>query len=211
MSAANIIEKILSEEHDCEIGSFECCIVCSSRLLSCRFFSLPSCAFVVANAGCQAATNLASIYYAVKNYNLPLIGVIETNGVSVKDLINMNFPAAEVEFKVLSRVYEENFEIIAPLYESESLLNTAFIELNIDAQIDVIKNVPEFEKLFEETGLLVCGFVFDEACVYGEKPGFYLTNCNGFKDPETIRQLDIMARLPEPLLQRKVNRLHIQI
>ncbi|WP_456397573.1 hypothetical protein [Desulfurobacterium sp.] len=211
MSAANIIEKILSEEHKCEVGSFECCIICSSRLLSCSFFSLPSCAFVIANAGCQAATNLASIYYAVKSYNLPLIGVIETNGVSVKDLINMSFPAAEIEFKVLSKVYEENFEIIAPLYESENLLNTAFIELNIDAQIDVIKNVPEFEKLFEETGLMVCGFVFDEACVYGEEPGFYLTNCNGFKDPEAIRQLDIMARLPESLLRRKVNRLHIQM
>ncbi|WP_297444227.1 hypothetical protein [Desulfurobacterium sp.] len=211
MSAVNIIEKILNERHDCEIGNFECCIVCSSRLLSCKLFSFPSCAFTVANAGCQAATNLASIYYAVKTYNLPLIGVIETNGISVKDLIGMNFPAAEVEFKVLSKVYEENFEILAPLYESEELLNTAFIELNIDAQVDVIKNVPEFEKLFEEKGLLICGFVFDEACVYGEKPGFYLTNCNGLKDPEAIRQLDFMENLPEPLLKEKVNRLHIQM
>ncbi|WP_457567306.1 hypothetical protein [Desulfurobacterium sp.] len=209
MSALNVIEKILAQERDCEVGQFECCVVCSSRLLSCEFFSLPSCAFIVANAGCQAATNLASIYYAVKTYNLPLIGVVETNGVSVRQLIGMGFPAAEVEFKVLSKVYEENYEILAPLYESEDLLNTAFIELNIDAQVEVIKNVPEFEELLEN-GLLICGFVLDEARVYGDRPGFYLTNCNGLKDPEAIRQMDIMSNLPHSL-REKIKRLHIQM
>ena len=208
--AIKFIENLLSENWNETFEDPISCVVCSSKLLLLKnFYRLTP--FVVSNAGCQAVTNLASVHYAVKNYDLKLISIIDTNSSKIKELISGEYPAGEFEFKTLMKIYEENYEIIAPLYEDEKLLNNAFLELNIDFQIEMIKNIPEFEKLISEENLTVCGFIFDSEKVYGETPSFYLINYNGITDPEEIKQIEALESLSENLLNSKVKRIHIQV
>ncbi|SNR59474.1 hypothetical protein [Desulfurobacterium atlanticum] len=204
------IENLLSENWDETFENPVSCVVCSSKLLLLKkFYRLTP--FIISNAGCQAVTNLASVHHAIKNYNLKLISIIDTNSSKIKELISSEYPAGEFEFKSIMKIYEENYEIIAPLYEDEKLLNSAFLELNIDFQIETIKKIPEFEKLISQGNLTVCGFIFDTEKAYGTSPSFYLINYNGITDPEEIKQIDSLKSLSENILNLKVKRIHIQV
>ncbi len=205
------IENLLSGKWNNETEKPVSCVICSSELLLAKDFRFPDSPFIISNTACQAVTNLASIYYAIKKFDINLITLIESNNVKFKELISIQFQPAEFEFKTLSKIYEENYEILISMYESEQTMNTAFAELNIDTQIETLRTIEPFESMIKEEQLLICGMILDKEQIYGKSPQLYMVNCNGITDPEEIMQIKALNPLPEKLLMNKVKRLHIQI
>ncbi len=213
MKAIKVIEKLLMR--DCAVkerqDSFDSCIVCTSTMLW-RISSLFPESYIVANSAAQVFPNLASVYYAVKELKVPLIAVAGTTSFDFETFLNLTFQAAEFELKLLKKVYEENGEILLPLYgENRSQLNAALMEMNIDVQIEKLLSLNEFKEPVEAGELFVCGLVLDENGIYGDKPNFYLINFNGIKDPEEIRNHDLLKEIPESVRKRKVKRIHLQL
>jgi carbonic anhydrase len=213
MKAGGVLEKFLTAE--CKANATEeaynACVVCASST-ACRFSAMFPGSYMVSNACAQVIANLTSIYYAVKDLKVPLVAVILSTKVNLEKFVSFNLQAAEVEFKLLRRTYEDNAEILLPLYEEDSSnFNTALIEINIDAQIDKLLSIPEFEAPTQEGRLTICGFVLDETGSYGKTPSLYLTNLNGMKDPEEIKASPLMSEIPQAVKESKVKRLHIQL
>ena len=142
---------------------------------------------------------------------VPLIAITGTTAVNLEEFIKLGFQAAEVEFKLLRKVYENNIDILLPLYEgNEKQLNAALMEINIDAQIDNLLSIPEFENLVSKGKLYICGLVLDESGIYGDRINFYLINFNGLKDPDEIRNHELLEDIPEAIRKQKVKRIHVQ-
>ncbi len=212
MEAAKIIEKLLLRECVSKErpSKYDCCIVSSSSTVW-RLSSIFPEGYIVANTAAQVFPNLASIYYAVKELKVPLVAVTCSTNTRLDSFIKLNIQAADVEFKLLKKVYEENIEILSSLYEGdEKRFNTALMEINIDIQIDKLLSVPEFEELIGEGKLAVCGLILDEIGIYGERVNFYLINFNGIKDPEEIRNHEALESIPEAVKKQKVKRIHVQ-
>ena len=212
MEAVRVIEKLLVR--DCVVkdrhGSYDCCIVCTSSMVW-RLSSLFPESFIVSNAAAQVFPNLTSIFYAVKDLKVPLVAVTGSTAVNLEKFVSFDFQAAEVEFKLLRKVYEENLDILLPLYEGDpKSLNAALMEIKIDVQIEKLLSISEFEGLVAKGELSVCGLVLDETNVYGERQAFYLINFNGVKDPEEIRNHDLLEEIPESIRKQKVKRVHVQ-
>ena len=212
MEAVRVIEKFLVR--DCVVrekpGRYDSCIVCTSSMVW-RLSSLFPESFIISNAAAQVFPNLTSIYYAVRDLGVPLVAVAVSTNVNLERFVSFNFQAAEVEFKLLRKIYEENVDILFPLYEGDPKgLNAALMEINIDIQIDKLLSIPEFETLVAKRELFLCGLVLDETGVYGDRPAFYLINFNGVKDPEEIRNHDLLGSIPEAIRKQKVRRVHVQ-
>ncbi len=211
MSPVSVIEKFLLREctvRDGDLG-FDSCIVCASSFVW-RITNLFPESYIVANGAAQLFPNLATVLYAVKELRVPLIAIVGSTDVPVESFVEMGSQSAEVEFKLLKKCYEENGELLLTMYDSKDLFNSALMELNIDQQIDKLLSLSEFSSLIEKNQLAVCGLMFDELRIYGDIPGFYLTNLNGLKDPEEIRSSPILAKIPESVKKRKVKRIHLQ-
>jgi carbonic anhydrase len=212
MEAVKVIEKLLIR--DCisreKSERYESCIVCASSMVW-RISQLFPESCIVSNTASQILPNLASIYYSVKTLKVPLIAITGTTAVNLEEFIKLGFQAAEVEFKLLRKVYENNIDILLPLYEgNEKQLNAALMEINIDAQIDNLLSIPEFEDLVSKGKLYICGFVLDESGIYGDRTNFYLINFNGLKDPDEIRNHELLEDIPEAIRKQKVKRIHVQ-
>ena len=212
MEAVKVIEKLLIR--DClikdEHGEYVCCIVCSSSMVW-RLSSLFSESYIISIAAAQGFPNLTSIYYAVRDLGVPLVAVTGSTAVNLEKFVSFDFQAAEVEFKLFRKIYEENIDILFPLYEGDpKSLNAALMEINIDVQIEKLLSIPEFESLVSRRELFLCGLVLDETNIYGDKVAFYLTNFNGVRDPEDIRNHELLKEIPETVRKRKVKRIHVQ-
>jgi len=212
MNAVKVIEELLARKCNpgkpCEKKDF--CIVCASSMVY-RISELFPESFIVSNTASQVLPNLASIYYAVNNLKAPLVAIAGTTKVNLKEFIELGFQVAEVEFKLLRKVYESNLDILYSLYEeNEKHLNAALMEINIDTQIDYLLSIPEFENLVSSGKLIICGLVLDECGIYGEQTSFYLINLNGLKDPDEIRNHDTLEKIPESIRKQKVKRFHVQ-
>ncbi|SMP19520.1 carbonic anhydrase [Desulfurobacterium pacificum] len=212
MEAVKVIEKLLLR--DCAVkeepSHHDCCIVTTSSIVW-RLSSLFPESYIIANSAVQAFPNLTSIYYAVKELSVPLVAIAGSSALDLEKFVSFEFQASEVEFKLLKKIYEENSDIIVSLYEEdEKSRKAALMEINIDVQIEKLLSIPELSEKIEKKELLLCGFVLDEACVYGERSGFYLINLNGLKDPEEIRNSDLLSSIPESLKERKIKRIHLQ-
>ena len=212
MEAAKIIEKLLTKE--CitreKPSTYDCCIVTASSTVW-RLLSLFPESYIVANTAAQVFPNLASIYYAVKELKVPLVAVTCSTLTNLENFVKLTVQTADVEFKLLKKVYEENVEILSTLYEGDDeRFNAALMEVNIDTQIDKLLSVPEFEELVKAGKLSVCGLILDETGTYGEKVTFYLTNFNGIKDPEELRNLEALEPVPEAIRKQKIKRVHVQ-
>ncbi|TCK03361.1 hypothetical protein [Phorcysia thermohydrogeniphila] len=212
MEAIKVIEKLLVR--DCVVkekaGRCDCCIVCASSMVWRLVLLFPE-SYIVSNAAAQVFPNLTSIYYAVRDLHVPVVAVTGSTAVNLEKFVGFDFQAAEVEFKLLRKIYEENVDILFPLYEGDSKsLNAALMEINIDVQIEKLLSIPEFESLVSKGELYLCGLVLDETKVYGEKVAFYLINFNGVKDPEEIRNHDLLEEIPEAIRKQKVKRIHVQ-
>ena len=212
MKAVKVIEKLLLR--DCEVkdkcGEYDCCIVCTSSMVW-RLSSLFPESYIISNAAAQVFPNLTSIYYAVRDLDVPLVAVTGSTAVNLEKFVSFDFQAAEVEFKLLRKIYEENVDILFPLYEGDSKsLNAALMETNIDVQIEKLLSIPEFESLVSRRELFLCGLVLDETNIYGDKVAFYLTNFNGVRDPEDIRNHELLKEIPETVRKRKVKRINVQ-
>jgi len=212
MSPVKVIEKFLLRECSVKEGttSYDSCIVCASSVVW-RISSLFPESFIVSNAAAQVFPNLSSVYYGVKDLKVSLVAIVGSTAVELERFVKMNLQSAEFEFKLLKKSYEENAEILLTMYEESSLFNAALMEINIDQQIEKLFTISEFTELVEKGQLAVCGTVLDEALVYGDRPGFYLINFNGIKDPDEIRNHDLLAEIPESIRKRKVKRIHVQI
>ena len=212
MEAVKVIEKLLIR--DCisreKPERYDSCIVCASSMVW-RISQLLPGSCIVSNTASQILPNLASIYYSVKTLKVPLIAITGTTAVNLEEFIKLSFQAAEVEFKLLRKVYENNIDILLPLYEgNEKQLNAALMEINIDAQIDNLLSIPEFENLVSKGKLYICGLVLDESGIYGDRANFYLINFNGLKDPDEIRNHELLEDIPEAIRKQKVKRIHVQ-
>ncbi len=212
MEAVKVIEKLLIR--DCisreKSERYESCIVCASSMVW-RISRLFPESCIVSNTASQILPNLASIYYSVKTLKVPLIAITGTTAVDLEEFIKLGFQAAEVEFKLLRKVYENNIDILLPLYEgNEKQLNAALMEINIDAQIDNLLSIPEFENLVSKGKLYICGLVLDESGIYGDRTNFYLINFNGLKDPDEIRNHELLEDIPEAIRKQKIKRIHVQ-
>ena len=212
MEAVKVIEKLLIR--DCisreKPERYDSCIVCASSMVW-RISQLLPGSCIVSNTASQILPNLASIYYSVEMLKVPLVAITGTTAVDLEEFIKLGFQAAEVEFKLLRKVYENNIDILLPLYEgNEKQLNAALMEINIDAQIDNLLSIPEFENLVSKGKLYICGLVLDECGVYGDRTNFYLINFNGLKDPDEIRNHELLEDIPEAIRKQKVKRIHVQ-
>ncbi len=212
MEAVKVIEKLLLR--DCTVKETpshpDCCIVTTSSIVW-RLSSLFPESYIIANSAVQAFPNLTSIYYAVEELSVPLVAIAGSSALDLEKFISFEFQASEVEFKLLKKIYEENSDIILSLYEGdEKSRKAALMEINIDVQIEKLLSIPEFSEKIERKELLLCGFVLDETFIYGEKNGFYLINLNGIKDPEEIRNSDLLSTIPESLKEKKIKRIHLQ-
>ncbi len=211
MSPVRVIEKLLVRE--CvtreESSGYDTCIVCSSSVVW-RISSLFPESYIVSNGAAQVFPNLATVYYAVKELKVPLIAIVGSTATPLECFIEMNLQSAEFEFKLLKKTYEENAEILLTMYEDKGLFNAALMELNIDAQIEKLLSLSEITELIQKGELAVCGLILDEALIYGDKPSFYLINFNGIRDPDEIRNHDLLSEIPEAVRKTKVKRVHIQ-
>ena len=212
MSPVKVIEKFLLRECSVKEGatSYDSCIVCASSVVW-RISSLFPESFIVSNAAAQVFPNLSSVYYGVKDLKVSLVAIVGSTAVKLERFVKMNLQSAEFEFKLLKKSYEENAEILLTMYEESSLFNAALMEINIDQQIEKLFTISEFTELVENGQLAVCGLVLDEALVYGDRPGFYLINFNGIKDPDEIRSHDLLSEIPESVRKQKVKRVHVQL
>jgi len=211
MSPVKVIEKLLLKECSVkeENGGYDSCMVCASSVVW-RISSLFPESYIVANGAVQVFPNLATIYYAVKELKVPLIAIVGSTAVELEHFIEIHLQSAEFEFKLLRKTYEENAEILLTMYEDRRLFNAALMELNIDSQIEKLLSLSEFSEPVREGELAVCGLIFDEALIYGDKATFYLINFNGIKDPEEIRSSELLSQIPEAVRKQKVKRLHLQ-
>jgi len=212
IEAVKVIEKLLTR--NCTVKETsqhpDSCIVTSSSIVW-RLSSLFPESYIVANSAVQAFPNLTSIYYAVKELSVPLVAIAGPSNLNLENFISFEFQASEIEFKLLKKVYEENAEIIFSLYEeNEKAKRAALMEMNIDVQIEKLLSLPDFLEKVKAEELLLCGFVLDETGVYGKDLGFYLINLNGTKDPEEIKNSEILKHLPETLKEKKIQRIHLQ-
>jgi len=211
MNPVKVIEKLLLRECAAkgENGNYDSCIVCASSVVW-RISPLFPESYIVANGAVQVFPNLATIYYAVKELKVPLVAIVGSTSVELEQFIEIHLQSAEFEFKLLRKTYEENAEILLTMYEDRRLFNAALMELNIDRQIEKLLSLSEFSDLIKRGELAVCGLIFDEALVYGDKPGFYLINCNGIKDPEEIRNSEVLSQISEAVRKQKIKRIHLQ-
>ncbi|MEO2068813.1 MAG: hypothetical protein ABGX27_04800 [Desulfurobacteriaceae bacterium] len=212
MNAVKVLEELLSRNCDPgkPCGEKDFCIVCASSMVY-RISELFPESFIVSNTAFQVLPNLASIYYAVNTLKAPLVAIAGTTKVNLKEFLELDFQVAEVEFKLLRKVYENNIDILYPLYEeNEKHLNAALVEINIDAQIDYLLSVPEFENLVSSGKLVICGLVLDKSGIYGDRTAFYLINLNGLKDPDEVKNHDTLEEIPESIRKQKVKRFHVQ-
>jgi carbonic anhydrase len=211
MSPVRVIEKLLLRE--CNVkedkGRCDSCMVCASSVVW-RLASLFPESYMVANGAVQVFPNLATIYYAVRELKVPLIAIVGSTSVELEQFIEIHLQSAEFEFRLLRKTYEENAEILLSMYDDRRLFNAALMELNIDAQIEKLLSLSEFSEPVRGGELAVCGLIFDEALVYGDRAGFYLINCNGIKDPEEIRSSEVLSEIPEAIKKQKIRRLHLQ-
>ncbi|ADY73595.1 hypothetical protein Dester_0956 [Desulfurobacterium thermolithotrophum DSM 11699] len=212
MRGVKVIEKLLTK--NCvsreKPSTYDCCVICSSSMVW-RISQLFPESYIISNTACQVLPNIASVFFAVKNFEIPLIAIAGTTAINIEKFVNLNFQPAEIEFKLLKKVYENNIEVLLPLYEeNEKQLNAALMEINIDTQIDNLLSIPEFENLVSEGKLYICGFILDESAVYGDKINFYLINFNGLKDPDEVRNHDLLEEIPEAIRKQKVKRIHVQ-
>ena len=211
MNPVKVIEKLLSRE--CRgresLSRYESCIVCASTVVWRISMLFPE-GFIISNAAAQVFPNLASIYHAVRNLNVPLIAVVGTTAVDLESLIALPTQSAEVEFKLLRKTYEDNAEILLSLYDDPRLLNAALMEINVDNQIEKLLSISEVKDFINENRLAVCGLILDEDNLYGEQFGFYLINFNGVNDPDEIRNSPALEEIPESLRKQKIKRIHVQ-
>ncbi len=211
MEVAKIIESFLDLkcEKTSEVSS--CCIFCSTGSVY-ALKNLIEKSLIISNAACQVVPNLASIYFLVQRFNISTLAIVSSTSFDVDSLVNLSFPSADLEFRSLRKMYEENFELISTLYDESSVMyRVAFNEKNIDLQIDNILSIPEFKDLVLSEKLSVFGLVLDEDRCYGNELGFYLVNYAGVKDPADIRALKELRSVPDSLKKRKIKRMHIQM
>ncbi len=211
MNPVKVIEKLLLREciESNPPNGYDSCIVCSSSVVW-RVSSLFPESFIVSNAAAQVFSNIATIYYAVNELNVPLVAILGTTAINLESLLKLPTSSAEVEFKLLRKTYEENGEILISMFEEPKQLNSALLELNIDSQIEKLLSVEEFKEKIDRRELAICGFILDENKVYGDKLSFYLINFNGIKDPEDIRAEEILQEIPESIRKQKIKRLLVQ-
>ena len=211
MAPAKVIEKLLLRECIPRESSqkYESCIICSSNVVW-RVASLFPESFIVSNAAAQVFPNLATIYYAVNNLNVSLVAVVGATSINLEDLLKLPSNSAEFEFKLLKKTYEENGEMILSMFDNQTLINSALMEINIDNQIEKLLSIKEFRKKVDENQLAICGFILDENGIYGDKTGFYLINLNGVKDPDDIKSEEILSNLSESLKKQKIKRILVQ-
>ncbi|MEO2064992.1 MAG: hypothetical protein ABGX17_00630 [Desulfurobacteriaceae bacterium] len=211
MNPVKVIEKFLLKE--CvskeESSSYDSCIVCSSSVVW-RISSLFPESYIVSNGAAQVFPNLSTVYYAVKDLKVPLIAIVGSTSTPLERFVEINLQSAEFEFKLLKKTYEENAEILLTMYEDKRLFNAALMELNIDAQIGKLLSLSDISELVEMGKLAVCGLIFDELLIYGDRPNFYLINFNGVRDPDEIRNHDLLLEIPESVRKTKVKRVHVQ-
>ncbi len=211
MSPVKVIEKLLVRE--CVTrengGGYDACIVCSSSIVW-RVSSLFPESYIISNGAAQVFPNLATVYYSVKELKVPLVAIVGSTQTPLEMFIEMNFQSAEFEFKLLKKTYEENVEILLTMYEDKRFFNAALMELNIDTQIEKLLSLSEIADLVEKGQLALCGLILDEALIYGDRLSFYLINFNGVRDPEEIRNHDLLSQIPEAVRKTKVKRLHVQ-
>ncbi|ADU96370.1 carbonic anhydrase [Thermovibrio ammonificans] len=212
MTPAKVIEKLLVKEcaPSKRSNNYDSCIVCATPVVW-RVASLFPESFIVANAAAQIFPNLASVYYAVRELKVSLVAIVGSSGLELEPFIKLNLQAAEFEFKLLKKSYEENAEILLSLYgENRKQFNAALMEVNIDSQIEKLLSTPEIGVLVEKGELAVCGLILDEELIYGDSVGFYLINFNGIKDPDEIRTSDALSEIPESVRKQKVRRILVQ-
>jgi len=211
VETGKVIESLLTIKPEETDETAVLCIICSSTIASVLGRMFPR-AVIISNCGCQVTPNLASIYYAVQKFNIGVVSVVGDSNFDVESLVNLNFHPAEVELSSLSKLYEENVELVSSMYgESGSTYRAAFNEINVDTQVENILSVPEFSNLVASSGLTVCGFAFDSNGCYGEGRELYLINLKGVKDPSDIKTLKELESVSEMVKKRKVKRVHIQI
>jgi len=211
MNPVKVIERLLVRECKVRQGfhPYEACIVCCSSVVW-RISSLFQNSFIVSNAAAQVFPNIASIYYAVRELRVPLVAIVGTTSIDFESLLKLPSQAAEVEFNLLRKTYEENGDVLLSVYDNQRAFNAALLEINVDDQIEKLLSIEEFKDLVEKGELAVCGFVLDEDGIYGDVTNFYLINFNGIKDPEDIRTAEALRGIPESVRKQKVKRVVVQ-
>jgi hypothetical protein len=138
------------------------------------------------------------------------VAIVGTTSINFENLLKLPSQAAEVEFSLLRKSYEENGNVLLSVYENPKAFNSALLEINIDEQIEKLLSIEEFKGLVKEGKLAVCGFVLDEDKVYGDTTNFYLVNFNGIRDPEDIRTAEPLTEIPESVRKQKIKRIFVQ-
>lgn len=160
--------------------------------------------FCIENIGNQVRNSQGSVQYGLLHLNTPLMlvaGHTDCGAIKASNSDYQEEPAAlKAELDMVKNSLQEGQgERIAP-NQDEARCYAEMAELNVDVQINCLREDKAILKRMEEGRLMVIGLMVDLHNQYGDGYGrIYITNCNGITDTESLKK--------EPALKAAADRI----